>query len=301
VTRLRTGPSLPEMRRIAKETAPFFGVEAVVGLSVALQSIVLSVVRTEREVGLLGSASQLFGPISMVMAGIVTSLLPTLTRQAQGNFETLKKSGTHLIELLLLMSVPSVVGIVFIADRLLVFIYGRETFSAAGILLSIFCIALINRSFVHVLGNLLYATGFERENLRIVTIRSVLYLISSILAIVWFGEIGAVFASLALDFVDLGLHYEAVGRRLRFLVNPLPIIWRPALAAAVMGAVLFVLPDGHVLIDIAVGGGVYALAIGVILFVTIGGPRQLRERYLGRSADPAAVVDARSLALAEGD
>jgi O-antigen/teichoic acid export membrane protein len=289
------------VRELVKAAAGFYGIDVVVALLSTMQLYLISLVADESRVGLYSSASQLYVPILLVMTSIVGSMLPVLTRQVEPGLQRMKATANNLIELLLMISVPAVVGVFFVASDLLVFAYGRDSYAAGGIFLQIISINLVLRSFIHILGNMLYATRNESQNLRIVTIHSVLSLIANVIAIVRWGPLGAAVVAVVLELLAYVMHAFAVRRTLNIGFSPIPLLWRTVFASLVMGAALYFLPTSlNVLLRIIIGAAVYAVALGVILVTTVGGPAQIRKKYLSRGGGEMPMTVG-VVPLAEGD
>jgi O-antigen/teichoic acid export membrane protein len=148
---------------------------------------------------------------------------------------------------------------------------------------------------------MLYATRNESQNLRIVTIHSVLSLIANVIAIVRWGPLGAAVVAVVLELLAYVMHAFAVRRTLNIGFSPIPLLWRTVFASLVMGAALYFLPTSlNVLLRIIIGAAVYAVALGVILVTTVGGPAQIRKKYLSRGGGEMPMTVG-VVPLAEGD
>lgn len=302
VARPRGRVSWHEIRQLVRDTSSFFGIDAVVAVLSTIQLYLISLVGGESRVGLYSSAYQLFQPTLLVVTSMVGSMLPIMTRQVEPGFRKLKISAERLAELLLWISIPAVVGLIFVSSDLLVFIYGRESYAEAGLYLQIVAGALIFRSIINILGYMLYASKNEHYNLRIVIVNSAVSLVGNLIVIVNFGSIGAAVMFLLLNVLDFIMHSYVVWRVMKVALNPFPIFWRATLASGVMAAALYLLADQPVLIRVIAAGAVYAVSMGVILLVTVGGPRKIKERYLSRpSEEPAASAVTALSPLAEPD
>jgi O-antigen/teichoic acid export membrane protein len=294
--------SLHETRQLIRATSAFYGIDAVVAIGLTLQFYLISIVTDESQVGLFSSANQLINPITLVLTSFVSSMLPVLTRQVEPGYQRVRVSGERLAEMLFWFSLPCIVGILFVASDLLVFVYGRESFAEAGVFLQILSLSLVSIAFVRVMGILLYATGYENANLRLLIINVVLFILLSLFTIPLLGSLGAAIAVITIGVGDIITHNGAVRQRLRIMFNPVRLLWRAVVASAVMGAVLYVVPtDLHVLVRIGIGAAVYGLTLAVILLVTVGGPGRIRAYYLSRSGGEAGQHTTPPAPLAEGD
>jgi O-antigen/teichoic acid export membrane protein len=302
VTRPKLKIDVEVIRSLFKGTRSFSGIDATIAVMGLVQPYIISLVATESDVGIYGAAGQISSPIMLVMVSVINSLLPILTRQVKEGYRILKISAEKLIEITFGTTLPAVTGVMLLAPQILIFLYERESFAEATIYLRIMIPILIIRAIIQVVGMMLYASGNESVNLRITVIMTVVSLIANVIAITLFQALGAAVVGLLLNVVDLALHYFFIWERMKIWVNPLPALWRPALASAAMAAAIILLPDDlHLLIQVAVGGLVYALAIGALLIITIGSPGKIREYFLRRPSDIAADEDAKLIPIAEGD
>jgi O-antigen/teichoic acid export membrane protein len=302
VTRPKFKIDFGVMRSLFKGTRSFSGIDATIAVMALLQPYIISLVATESDVGFYGAAGQISSPIMLVMVSVINSLLPILSRQVKEGYRILKISAEKLIEITFGTTLPAVTGVILLAPQILLFLYERESFGAAAVYLRIMIPIMIIRAIIQVVGVMLYASGNESVNLRITMIMTVVSLIANVIAITLFQALGAAVVSLLLNIADLALHYFYIWERMKIWVNPLPALWRPALASAAMAVVILLMPDDlHLLIQVAVGGAVYVVVFGILLLVTIGSPGKIREYFLRRPADIAADEDAKLVPIAEGD
>lgn len=302
VARPKIKIDLAVVRSLFKGTRSFSGIDATIAAMALMQPYLLSLVAGETDVGFFGAAGQISSPILLVMVSVVNSLLPILTRQGMGGHRLLKISAEKLLEVTFATTLPAVAGVVLLAPQMLLFLYGRESFLEASIYLRIMIPILLIRAIIQVIGMMLFASSNESVNFRITIISTILSLVVNIIVVSQFGALGAAIVSVVLNLVDLGLHYYFIWGRLKIWVNPLPAMWRPALGSvAMVGAILLLPDDLHLLIQVAIGGAVYAVAFGALLLITIGSPGKIRDYFARRPTDIAAEEDARLIPIAEGD
>lgn len=274
--RLRLDPDF--MVSMLKRTSTFLGIDGVIAMTSSLNVLLLSSLVDEESAGLLSSANQLMVPVTLVYVSIVLSFFPMMCRRFDPSFVGLGKIAENLLELLLVIVIPAVVGLVFIADWALLLLYGEQDFLQAVTPLRIMVWNLILVSFTSVLGQVLIASGRERVTLRIVVVNSIVSLVFGLILISQYGLIGAAFAGVAVKTVDLIQHWVPVSK----LLSGIPfvrLLWKPALASAVMALFLYAVRDYTNLLTVAMAGIIYAVTWLALALASTGSPRQLKNKY----------------------
>ena len=263
---------------IAKKAVTFMGINSVVAIWTSLNIILLSKLADEHAVGLFSAASQLMLPVTLVFQSIVLSVFPVMCRKFEDGVQSLKRIFENLVELLLIVAVPTAVGLFFVADSALLLIYGDADFLSATPALQIMVWSVISRAPNRALGQVLLASHREQVSLRIVVINTFISLAFGLVLISQFGVVGAAISALLTRVVDLLQHHVPVSR----LLSGIPwarLSWKPVVAAAVMGGFLMMLGDQNLTITIAAGAALYTLSLAGLIVVSIGGMQQLKAKY----------------------
>ncbi|MCC7207639.1 MAG: flippase, partial [Anaerolineae bacterium] len=291
ITRPRIRLDLGFMIRMLRQTTTFFGIDGIIAIVASLNLVLLSKLASEREVGLIGAATQFLTPLQVVYQNVVTSLFPMMSRQLEPGFRSLKRITEGLVEILVMFGLPATLGIFVLAGQALVFLYGQESFADATLVLRIYSITVILRAVIHALGQVLIAGMRERDTLRIVMVGVVLNVILGVALISRFGMLGAALASLLVTFVDLILHYYYIRRLFSGPVRIARALWRPAIATAAMSVYLvWALPwaNERFLVVVGMGALIYAVTLAVVLVLTVGGPGAIKARYLRSMSEAPA-------------
>lgn len=269
---------------LLRKSSTFLGVDAVIALMSSMQVLLLSSLLTQREVGLYSSAIQLVTPLQIAYRAIVMSVFPLMCRRFDaGSFAGLRQIANRLIEMIMFIAIPLTFGITFMAEWGLVFLYADPEFAEAGGAVRIVVWVVLLRVFTSVLGQVLVAGLKEKVTLRIVIIDVFVAGIAGFVLIQRFGMLGAAYASFIVVVVDLLQHYIPVAR----IFQGIPLIrmmWRPTIASLVMsGYVYYVytLNGMNAWLTIISAALLYGFVLTLLLLVTVGGPSQLRARYLG--------------------
>jgi O-antigen/teichoic acid export membrane protein len=283
ITRPALRPDVRFMVRMLRQTTTFLGIDAIIAIATSFSIVLLSKVASEREVGLVGAATQFLTPLQVIYQNVVVSLFPLMCRKLEPGLRGLRAISENLIEILVAFGLPAMLGIFILADRALVFLYGQESFADGTLVLRIFSVTVLFRAIIHALGQTLIAGMHERDTLRIVLVGIVMNIVLSVVLISQFGMVGAAVAGLILGVIDLALHLHFITRMFGATISLVRAMWRAGLAGAVMTVfLLLVLPSAR---DYFIGvvlsaGALYLVALAAIFFVSVGNLSQIRARYL---------------------
>jgi O-antigen/teichoic acid export membrane protein len=266
-------------KKMLKSTATFLGIDGLMAILSSFNVILLSKLAGELQVGLLGAASQLLVPISLVFQSILIGVFPRMCQSYEPSLQGLKRISERLLELLLAMVVPVAVGLFVLADPILLLFYGDEGFSPAAGALRILVGVLVLRVFTQVLGRVLLASLQEKKTLRILAVDVLASVILGPILIGQYGLMGAALTSLLVRVVDLIQHYVPVSRMFSGIAIGSPI-WKPAMASAVMAIYLLAGPEYNLFITIALAAAIYGIVMLVLAAWSVGGFHQLKARYL---------------------
>jgi O-antigen/teichoic acid export membrane protein len=103
-------------------------------------TIILSLFRSQAEVGLYGATYRILDILTMIPTLIMGVALPVLTRLWLENREDFYVLMQKIFDVFLMLAVPIVAGTLILADKIMVFVAGAE-FEAAGGILRILIIA----------------------------------------------------------------------------------------------------------------------------------------------------------------
>jgi O-antigen/teichoic acid export membrane protein len=210
ITRFRfVFPSREDLSRIA-----VFGFHAIFAtLFFQQDTILLSIWRGDRDVGIYQAAFKLIVVIFIIPDVLLTTLLPTLTRAFEEDYSRWEELGRLLNKTLLLVGLPAVVVLWTSADLVIPLVFGPDTFGEAVPVLQLFAGA----TFLH-FASISYAlmlTTSRRQSARlmVVVFATILNFSLNAYLIPHLGPRGAAIAScVTLAFVGIG--YVLPWRRL---------------------------------------------------------------------------------------
>ncbi|MDB2526747.1 flippase [Mariniblastus sp.] len=264
---------------MAKRSATFMGIDAAVAWWTSLNLILLSKITSEVEVGIYNAAVQLLIPLAIFIQCVMTSSYPLMCRRFARDADNMHEISNHLMELLFVIVIPGSVGLFMLADPLLILVYGSEAYAASASVLRIIVAVVLLTSLSGVMGQLLLAGNRERTTLRIVLVDLISALILGWALISNFGLTGAALAALLTRVIDFAQHWKPVSQLME-QISLSHLLWKPALASAVMAIYLTTVSQWHPVILVISAAGVYAIIYLLIESWVAGGFRNLRARYL---------------------
>lgn len=264
---------------MTRATSTFLGIDGIFAIMSSLNIVLLSKLADETAVGLYSAAIQLTIPVMLVLQSIVLSVFPMMCRKFDPSFHDLKRIAEYLIALLLALALPMVVGLFFLADSALALLYEDNDFLLASGALRILVWILVMAALTNVLGQVLLASLREKVTLRIIAIDALVSLVLGVILISQFGLIGAALAALVTKIVDFLQHYLLVSKLLSGVALG-RLLWQPVTASACMALYLAMERSQGIVLTAMAAGTIYAGVLLVLVIWSIGGPRQLRARYL---------------------
>jgi len=233
VVRPDTRPERDLFLRLARGAVPFIGLQGVIAVTNSILPLFLSKSHGEVQVGLFNAANQIMAPVLLVSQSVVVSLFPRLCQKVADGSSALALTTRRLIELLLGLSLPAVIGLLFYARFALLLIYGRPIFAISALLLQLMAASLLFRAVTSVLGRVLLASGRERTLLSILLLETGACLGLAFALIPRWGVLGAALAGLIVTLIDLILHLPPIFK----LLGPLPLgraAWKAVNASLVL-------------------------------------------------------------------
>lgn len=277
-----TRPRLKFDRRFCgtmiRSTIPFLGITSIVAINTSLPLLLLSRLTNETEVGFYNAAVQLVTPLIIVYDTIMLSVFPEMCRRFASGLEGLKRLSGYMLELLLATALPFAVGLVFLAEPVLLLLYEDADFALASQALRILAWTLVLAAYTHVLGKTLVASLREKVTLRIIVTTTLLKLLLGLVLINQYGLVGAAVTTLLTALGDAILHYASVSKLL-FRIPLGRLVWKPVVAGACLAVTFALLYGQGVFISAVIAGAVYIIVYLVLIIWSLGGPHQFRVKY----------------------
>lgn len=252
---------------LLKETMPIAISVMLNLLYFRLDTIFLSLFRSAAEVGLYGAAYKILEILVTFPNMFIGLVLPALSYWALHDPERFRHIFQRAFDLLIAGGLPLLVGGIFLAKPLLVFISGQDFAAAAPIfqilLFGVFALFLGSLS-----GHTIVAISKQRIMVWGYLAVSIIGIAAYLVLIPRYSFFGAAFGTVLTETFIMTIGYFIILRNRKFRLQ-LGGAVRAACATAVMALVLWLLRDAHLLLGLAGAGVAYLLAL-----LWIGGIRK---------------------------
>lgn len=219
-------------------------------------TIILSVVRSQAEVGLYGAPYRVIDILTMIPMMFAGLLLPTFTlKWAEKNLSDFRNVFQMTFNVMAIFALPIVVGTQFIGEGLMVLIAGEE-FLISGSLLKILILAQGAIFFGTIFGHLVVALNKQLAMLWGYVITAILSLAAYFIFIPKYSYYGAAWATVFSEVLIMCLTFLMVYKTVKIFPS-FKVFGKAVLASAVMAAVLYWLRDWHVLILLLISAPIY--------------------------------------------
>jgi len=217
----------------------------------------------DRAVGLYGAAYKYIDGINIIPSYFTLAIFPLMSRYAQTARDSLARAYILSLRLLLMIALPLAVGTPFIARDLILILGGRQYLPDSMIALQLL-IWFLPFSFVNQITHyVLIAVDQQRFLTKAFIIGVTFNVVANLILIPRYGFRAAAITTIFSEWALLIPFYYAVRKHLCH-VPWVSVTWRPALASAMMGAVLWLVRDAHALILVGVAGVVYLVALVLV-------------------------------------
>lgn len=258
----------------------FLGTDGFIVVLGSMNFILLSKLGGRDDVGLYNAATQVIAPMTLVYQGILSSLFPLMCRKFQASAHALRSIAENLAEALLIVAIPTAIGLFFLADSAFMLLYGNKDFLVASEVLRIMVWTLVTTALIDVFGQVLIASHQEGIRFRIVATNTVINLLLGVLLISHLGLLGAAITSLLMGVINLIQHYIPLSRILRGGALG-RMLWKPLIASAGMICYFTMAKSQSGLLSVVPASSIYFGALLCLAIWSSGGLQQFKMRYLG--------------------
>ena len=223
-------------KTILKKSLPVCGIFLFSYIYFRIDVVIVYFLIGEAETGWYNAAFKWVEVLALLVASIRSALFPTLSRVYSDPGNQFQSICKEAVRYLFLIGLPLTVGTFVLAPELVKLLYGdlyEMTVQILQIMALGFFLICVNEFAIFLL---LSADRFS-EVLKVVFLGSVLNIVLNILAIPKWGVIGAAAVAGLTELFLFFMLYNYMSR-ISGAIQLFSLIWRPALAAAVMGFAL---------------------------------------------------------------
>lgn len=296
--RLRFNPRL--IPAILRASTPYLMAALVAILYMQVDVLIISSLVDEQAVGWYSAADRLFGTSMFFSIVFITAIFPALARLQTTDQQALGRLMRRSFDLVLLISMPIGLGIMVVAQPLVVLLFG-QAFAPSGLILTVLGVVLIFTYINTLMGRFLIATDRQNSWVVLMLIATLLTVPLDLVFVPWCqqhfanGALGGAFSYVVteLGMVLVGLFLLPRGLLAWSNLRTFLLV---ALAGMAMVGTTWWLRDMFLAIPIVVGAITY---IGMVLLLRVISAedmalftqfaQQLLARLRRRKAEPASV------------
>ncbi|MEM7344494.1 MAG: oligosaccharide flippase family protein, partial [Chloroflexota bacterium] len=222
----------------------------------------------DESVGLYNAAYKYIDGINVIPQYFTLAIFPLMSRFAADSRDSLIRAYILSLRLLLLLAIPLAIGTPFIARELILFLAGEKFLPGSMIVLQLL-IWFLPFSFINqVTQYVLIAINQQRFLTRAFIIGVLFNTITNLIFIPLYGFQAAAVTTIFSEWALLIPFYLLIKKNL-CTVPWFDVIWRPTVAAAVMGGIMWFMGDANFFVTVFVGTVSY-----FTILILVGGLNQ---------------------------
>ena len=226
-----------------------------------IDTIMLSVMKTSAEVGLYNAAYKVIENISFFPAMIVGLIFPIMSQNIFSDRKKFADVSNKTYKIFWILTVPLVVGTLFLSEGIISLIGGREFLEAAPALrILVFALAFI--FFGNFLNAILIAGNKQKKMLLIATIAAVFNFTANLFFISRYSYLGAAIVSLATEILVVAGAYYFIAKEIKYFPAE-KNIGKILIAGMIMAASLFFFRNINFLLAGCLGVLVYLISLWI--------------------------------------
>ncbi len=215
------------------------------------------------QVGYYSAAYKYIDGINVIPQYFTLAIFPLMSRFAADSRDSLMRAYRLSLRLLLIMAIPLAVGTPFIAEELIWFLAGERFLPDSVIVLQLL-IWFLPFSFINqVTQYVLIAIHQQKQLTKAFIIGVVFNTVTNLIFIPLYGYRAAAITTVLSEWSLLIPFYLMVRKNLG-VVPWFDIAWRPGVAGAVMGGVLWLAGDLNFIATLSLGGLTYVVTLAAI-------------------------------------
>jgi len=267
-----------QWKPILKETLPLAAVVLLNRVYFSIDTIFLSVFKTQQEVGIYGLPYKVLDILISFPAIFAGLVFPSLARAGMKKFDELTRIFQKAFDFLVMMALPILGGLIMLAKPIIDLLGGSE-FGDSIIILKILSVAVVFIFFSTLLSNLVIAVQMQKKLMIVALVSAVVNVVLNIWLIPKYSYFAASGVTVLTEFLVLVITGWFVWRYIK-IVPKLNVVPKVLLSVLAMVIVLYFFRNSNVFVATAAGGVVY---LGV-LYLTGGFSREMIMNVLGKES-----------------
>jgi O-antigen/teichoic acid export membrane protein len=255
-------------RDILKTSWPFWLSTVFLQLYFYFDTVMLTFLKGYFDTGIYNAAYKLIGVLTKIPFLLVLVLFPVLSelyaKLSKDVLNQVMDKGTHL---LIILSVPIMVGVTLLSGRIIQFIY-KETFLESSVVLAILVWTTFFTFLSYMLGWFLNAADRQRPFAYVTGSCLVANFLLNLLLIPPYSYVGASIATVVTAMVNLGLLVH-IAKETGYEARIVQRSVKPVFGAMIMGAFIFLWGGGiHLLALVPLSAAIYVAFLATVGEIT---------------------------------
>jgi O-antigen/teichoic acid export membrane protein len=263
---------------IIKETLPLAAVVLLNRVYFSIDTIFLSVFRTQQEVGIYGLPFKILDILISFPAIFAGLVFPSMARYGLKQFDELKRVHQKAFDFLVMIALPIFGGLVMLAKPVIDLLGGGE-FGDSILILQVLSIAVVFIFFTTLLSNLVIAVKMQNKLMIVALICAVVNVALNIWLIPKYSYFAAAAVNVFTQFLVMLITGWFVWKYIK-IVPGWQIFPKVILSVLAMVLVLYFVRDFNVFVATAIGGIVYLS----VLYLTGGFSKEMVMNVLGKES-----------------
>ncbi|NQE44620.1 hypothetical protein C5S31_01185 [ANME-1 cluster archaeon GoMg2] len=221
--------------------------------------VMLSPMKGDVSVGLYSAAYRLFEPLIFIGSALMLSLFPLMSKYYKNSKEKLIKSYKLSVKYLLIIALPVAIGITFMADKIILLIYGTEFVNSATTL-QILIWGLVFIFQYRIFLDILVAMGKQKLTTLSMGLCAIVNVTLNFMLIPILSYNGAAIATLITRVILFITSFYFVSKHLQVLpIHKIAI--KPVISGLLMGAFMYYFINVNMFLLVPFAGIVYLVAL----------------------------------------
>jgi O-antigen/teichoic acid export membrane protein len=249
-----------------KESYPV-GISAIIVFAYfKLDTILLSILKTSSDVGIYNAAYKVVENIAFFPAMFVGLVMPIMSRYIFHERDKFEKVADKTFKVFLILTVPLVVGGIFLAKDIIGLI-GGSNFEESVLVLKILSFAMAFIFFGNFFTNVIIAGNKQKKLIAILAFCAAFNIALNFYLIPRYSYIGAAITSSLTEFLVVILSGAVCWKLLKYFPS-LEKLFSIIFSGLAMGVFFFLFPGFHFLIRAILGTGIYFLFLWIFRAVS---------------------------------
>jgi O-antigen/teichoic acid export membrane protein len=252
--------NLATMYYLIKNSYPLCLVSIITLVFFRIDTVLLKTISGNYTVGLYSAVYTLAAAFLIIPSIFFSVMFPVFSRLAVGNQSSFGKSLDKSLKYLTLLSMPIAVGGLLLSNKIIFIAYGSK-YTNAGLILSVLFPFLV-LSFVNsLMQHAIITTGGQKYMIIGVAIAALFNITLNLFLIPRYGALGASLTTVLSElFLAIMFGYLFYKLKLRFAAFTGWLI-KVIIATGIMGGVVYILRQYHILIPFSIGAIVYSIVL----------------------------------------